>query len=718
MALLTQDWTGLDYLPWGWYVAAFGDDNPLYTYELSTDGLSFTDWDGIYYNKGLLTDTGTTELEGTAIVKFKVKNLDGINEFYNIDFYYGLTNIQFGAYLKANVSDGTLALTLGHQGEFNDLLWLVGEITEFDSLTAGSTGSILSVLSNDGTLGTIVSSLYYGGLLAGTATTTWPLSIYNPSEGTKYTWGHVGHNVSGRNNLYITSGTYLATPLGAAPLAVPTFFYDGYYNNGSSQGVVNLTTDLISISPIQDAITMAGQSGGFDARVTVVLDNSSAQWGTFTGFSASGYVYNPPGIFHIRDLYINGASQDIFIGFGAYENLKFNDLNKTVSLEIKSITSMLNEYAIIPPSYIGAKTGVPKQTYNDSIFNVTTFGTVHSVTGNVGEVGTLVMYYDRKTPVIALDAGDMIVESGGKDAAFVGSFLGSSGAYYGTYTIEVLPDWMQVNTALCANKSVMLDTLSVADFYTTQINSAIMFTWSPYYGGAYTNPNWSISSILAESCDNVILSPNFRYRGNEKPVEILNDIINTTGGFYSYFNSRLQLFTPSLTMMVQPSVGTIDYQTDAYGAFIYNQNFKTKSVSYQYAYNDLTRKYNLSLYLPLDDSETVSGIEKSFKTRLLQYTEDALQNAYIIGLFYQYNIELSIILDSSKYSICQPGRVITISNTPSDFQIETNKFLVIERIFDPSTKMITCKFMGIPNLEDDYFRVSIDSIGGTARGIL
>lgn len=706
MAQYTVDWTTQDYLPWGW-------NNGWYSFDFTLDddglGLISVNMNRTYANQPLTNDI----IYGTMNMKFNVNTINGdsFSSFrtspFNGTWAFSPDNTYSASisyYLYSQITNGTnLNLSLQFNG------WTVLNVT---GLTAGSSGTIISYFG--GTSGTDITYtmiLSYGGSTLGSVYYTNLIShFYLPTVGDiPATTISGGYETGSEISLYLTSGTFLCEAIALAPVNDPCLDYYGYYNNGSSEGLRDLSTNVLSITPVQQILKLPGHTGGFFPEVTVKLKNDSNQWGTFTGFAVSGTPYNPAGAFRIRDKYINGGNEYMFYGIADYDNMVFDALNKTVEIKLKSIGNLWVDTPLLNVN--GLANHIGSATNYSSTLRINRLGTVLSASGNIDELGTVTLFHTDRTVEQAME-GNWICAYGNSDITQIISNEGGatdSGTSYGTYTMNI-PDWLSVGQAINANLSIMQTNISTPLW---------LFLYDTIYYACYQHilnlkpydARMPVIPMMALFYSDLTTSPTIKLQGNEKMMDVLQDVINSYAGFAHVSTTHMDLFVPTLDFLLQEPENTLDYEEDLYQNFTYTTSPKVREITYDYNYNDDTKKFESFLSVVINEAQT-DGETMALKSKIIGRTEDALAAAYTIGLFYNSNIILNIVTKPTNWNKLQLGKTVSITNIPTEFAIPTDTFLTISRTFDPQTKMVRAQLMGLPPLEEDFFRVGVDYIGG------
>ena len=707
MAQYTVDWTTQDYLPWGWTVTNQSN------FTLGEDGLGLK---SASLNRNFANQPLTNDIiYGTMNMKFNINTIDGstlhslmVSPFYGTwdDGAGDIYRSWIPYYLYTQIYNGTnLKFMLRFNGD---------EVLDVAGLTTGSTGTLVSYFG--GTSGTDITYtmiLTYGGSTLGSVfydnfnTASFSISgvgdIPNTQVSGSAWW------TGGETPLYLTSGTFLCEAVELVPVNDPCLDYYGYYNNGSSEGLRDLSANVLSITPVQQILKLPGHTGGFFPEVTVKLKNNSNQWGTFTGFAVSGTPYNPAGAFRIRDKYINGGNEYMFYGLADYDNMVFDSLNKTVEIKLKSLGNLWVDKPLLDLTFFSM---VEQQSVSGQILRIFRLGTVLSASGNIGELGTVTLFHNNIIVEQAME-GNWICAYGNSDMAQIINNEGGttdSGTFFGTYTMNI-PDWLSVGQIINANLSTMQTNVSIPlwQFAVDTLNASSALYFNRLYNELYIPFPWFIAYTFYYS--DLTTSPTIKIQGNEKLMDVLQDIINSYAGFAHCSTNVMNVFVPTLDFLLQEPENTLDYEEDLYQDFTYTTSPKVREITYDYNYNDDTKKFESFLSVVINEAQT-DGETMNLKSKIIGRTEDALAAAYIIGLFYDSNIILNIVTKPTNWNTLQLGKTVSITNIPTEFAILTDTFLTISRTFDPQTKMVRAQLMGLPPLEEDFFRVGVDYIGG------
>ncbi len=246
MSVMVQDWRVRTSLPYGWFKAA-GNGQPSF---VSAEGLQFAEGPCLVLHNRNLVDTLDTL--GTTTVAFSVGTTaaSSVNGIGVIPYATGYPQNVYCPWLNAVCNGTALMLSLG----VFSLLTPERQPTRAERLplTAGSTGTIVSWWADGGDgNGTITSILKYGASWLGTLLTPVGTTSYLPVTTARPYIGHMGRVMGGEAFQSTGSAVYQTTLSGAAPVSPPTLFYSGYYNNGDTLGNYNLSSMVISLSPIQ-----------------------------------------------------------------------------------------------------------------------------------------------------------------------------------------------------------------------------------------------------------------------------------------------------------------------------------------------------------------------------------------------------------------------------------------------------------------------------------
>lgn len=568
--------------------------------------------------------------------------------------------------------------------------------------------------------GTWYSSLAYNGTDLGTV--EYANATYNPSHGSSTKFIHWGELNYGDVIATLEDGTYSGNVTSVA--IDRTFWYVGNYNNGSSSGNKDLSSTVLTISPIQQYLYVPTAAGIFNAKVNVTLKNDTDQWGTFTGHAISGTSYNPKGVFYIRDAEVESDNETLYAGFLDYQSISLDALNKTVSFTLNSVMSGLVDKPIVPTSKINWQAGATGDVYG--VIYPETVGTVSEIIRDTNENSGTIKVSPIAFPLGAseLKENELLTSNTVETDEFgmfrVGSYLGESDGTL-SFTVSKMPDWLIVGDQLTRNRAYpeSLDLgINGYEFYKDFLrdsayfyNSANLDAW----GGA--DLNWEISSpAMIDALKSVIISPSMYIYGDEKYIDVLNEFLKAIGGggCASFDGETVNFFVPSPTYLLQDPAGTLDYETDVYGGYTASKEHPIRSIYVEYAYDYDSRRYleNVTVQTDFD-----YGIDKKISTWLINYNEDARNMAFFTSAYFSSGAILQTVTDTSHWSKLMPGNVVQVNNIPSEFEVNGSLFLVTSRTFDPSSKLVMSLLQEISLEVRDFFRVGVHYIG-RSTGVL
>jgi hypothetical protein len=704
MSVLTLDWREQDdSLPYGWYKAA-GAGQPTID---DTDGLSFTSAPClVLLSKNRVNRLGTA---GTTTISFEVgttasSSVNGIGVVPYATAYPDQS--VYAPWLNAVCNGTALMLSLGIKitADPGELTYQGGAIA-YSGLTAGTTGTVISWWEDGGDgNGTITSILKYNTSWLGTLLTPVGTEYYLPDTDERPYVGHMGRVMGGEAFLSTLTAQYQVELSGAAPVSPPTLFYSGYYNNGDTLGNYNLSSMVISISPIQHSMYFPGyREAVFSPEVRVVLKNDGNAWDSFTGYASSGTTYQPPGLFYVRHPAIQGGDSTIFTGFCDYSNIEFDALAQTVTLKLQSVFGRLVNRQAVPASVIGANPG-GGQRYG--IYRPGLLGDVDSVLGNYGEEGTVVV-----TGVVeAVEAGDLIAADGGVEAVEIKEILESEYSSV-TFIVAKRPGWLKGGVTLNANRARVANLNVARDWATAALLHPLQQISTDDYGGAPA-PSWTLANVYSEPLEEVSISPGHKFSGNETLLELARELLAATGGGLGYDGDGLAVFTPSLAMLAGNASGTYDFSEVAVGErFKQSVEEPVSRIFYNYGWDDEDERFVMGL--DLQNSTGSRGRDLTLSTKLVRLSEQAMETAAVLLVFWGAGgAVIEYGCDPDYWTDFAPGLIVDYTNLPTRFAVTNDRFIVLSRVFDPESQWMSVTVLEIPQGVSQYFRVDEDSIGG------
>lgn len=701
MSVMTLDWRTKTDLPYGWFKAA-GSGQPSF----AATGLQFAGAACLVLHNHNLVDTLDTL--GTTTVTFTAGTTasSSVNGIGVVPYATGYPQNVYCPWLNAVCNGTALMLSLGIKitSDPGDATYQGGAIA-YSGLTAGSTGTIVSWWADGGDgNGTITSILKYGASWLGTLLTPVGTTSYLPVTTARPYIGHMGRVMGGSVFLSTGSAVYQTTLLGATPVSPPTLFYSGYYNNGDTLGNYNLSSLVISMSPIQHSMYFPGyKEAVFSPEVRVVLKNEGGAWGNFTGYASSGSAYQPPGLFYIRHTEIQAASVDIFAGFADYNTLEYDALAKTVSVTLQSVFGrMLNRQAV-PATDVGAGMAASRI----SLYSPGAFGEVSTVTGAYGELGTVTVQGDFVT---AVEAGDLIAESGGAETVIVKELISAETGEC-VFTVANRPGWLKGGAVLRANRPRLAQLNMLWEFYIAAISEPLGKVDAEAYGGAPA-PSWALSSESSNPLLDIGISVAYKFSGNETFLELAKELLSASGGGMGYDGQTVSFFTPSLPQITGESAGTYSFETVAYAdSFKQGVEQSVSRIIMNYGWDADEKDYAMSL--DIESPAGTPGKDLTLSTRLVRLSQQAMETAAALLVFWGGGATVNFMTDADYWTDFAPGLIIDMTDLPSGFHVSQGKFLVIGRVFDPSSLWVTVSLLEVPLAVGDFFRVGIDAIGGS-----
>lgn len=702
MSVMVQDWRNLSALPYGWFKAA-GNGQPSF---VSASGLQFAEGPCLVLHNRNLVDTLDTL--GTTYVAFSVGTTaaSSVNGMGVVPYATGYPQNVYAPWLNAVCNGTALMLSLGIKitADPGELTYQGGAIA-YSGLTAGSTGTIVTWWADGGDgNGTITSILKYGASWLGTLLTPVGTTSYLPVTTARPYVGHMGRVMGGEAFLSTGSAVYQTTLLGAAPVSPPTLFYSGYYNNGDTLGNYNLSSMVISMSPIQHSMYFPGyKEAVFSPEVRVVLKNEGGAWGSFTGYASSGSAYQPPGLFYIRHTEIQAAAVDLFVGFADYNSLEYDALAQTVSVKLQSVFGRMLDRQAVPATDVGAGVAVSR----NSLYNPSSLGEVSTVTGAYGELGTVTVQGDF---VEAVETGDLIAESGGAETVLVKEFI-SSAYNECVFTVANRPGWLKGGAVLRANRPRLAPVNTLAAFYIAALRVPLEQIDVETYGGAPA-PSWVLSDESKIPLQDIAVSLAYKFSGNETFLELAKELLSASGGGMGYDGQTVSFFTPSLPQITGASAGTYSFTTVAYGdSFKQGVEQPVSRIFYNYGWD--TDEKNYAMGLDIESPAGTPGKELTLSTRLVRLSQQAMETAAALLVFWGGGATVNFLTDADYWTDFKPGLIIDMTDLPSGFHVSQGKFLVIGRVFDPASLWVTVSLLEVPLAVGDFFRVGIDAIGGS-----
>jgi len=701
MSVMTLDWRTKTDLPYGWFKAA-GSGQPSF----AATGLQFAGADCLVLHNRNLVDTLDTL--GTTTVAFSVGTTasSSVNGIGVVPYATGYPQNVYCPWLNAVCNGTALMLSLGIKitSDPGDATYQGGAIA-YSGLTAGSTGTIVSWWADGGDgNGTITSILKYGASWLGTLLTPVGTTSYLPVTTARPYIGHMGRVMGGSVFLSTGSAVYQTTLLGAAPISPPTLFYSGYYNNGNTLGNYNLSSLVISMSPIQHSMYFPGyKEAVFSPEVRIVLKNEGGAWGSFTGYASSGSAYQPPGLFYVRHTEIQAAAVDLFVGFADYNSLEYDALAKTVSVKLQSVFGRMLDRQAVPATDVGAGVAVERT----SLWNPGALGEVSTVTGAYGELGTVTVQGDFVT---AVEAGDLIAESGGAETVLVKEFISSETGEC-VFTVANRPGWLKGGAVLRANRPRLAQLNTLWNFYYSALNEPLNQVDAEAYGGAPA-PSWVLSDESKIPLQDIAISPAHKFSGNETFLELAKELLSASGGGMGYDGQTVSFFTPSLPQITGASAGTYSFTTVAYAdSFKQGVEQPVSRIVMNYGWDADEKDYAMSL--DIESPAGTPGKDLTLSTRLVRLSQQAMETAAALLVFWGGGATVNFLTDADYWTDFKPGLIIDMTDLPSGFHVSQGKFLVIGRVFDPASLWVTVSLLEVPLAVGDFFRVGIDAIGGS-----
>jgi hypothetical protein len=701
MSVMSLDWRTKTDLPYGWFKAA-GSGQPSF----AATGLQFAGADCLVLHNRNLVDTLDTL--GTTTVAFSVGTTasSSVNGIGVVPYATGYPQNVYCPWLIAVCNGDALMLSLGIKitSDPGDATYQGGAIA-YSGLAAGSTGTIVSWWADGGDgNGTITSILKYGASWLGTLLTPVGTTSYLPVTTARPYIGHMGRVMGGEVFLSTGSAVYQTTLSGAAPVSPPTLFYSGYYNNGDTLGNYNLSSMVISLSPIQHSMYFPGyKEAVFSPEVRVVLKNEGGAWGNFTGYASSGSAYQPPGLFYVRHTEIQAAAVDIFVGFADYNTLEYDALAQTVSVKLQSVFGRMLDRQAVPATDVGAGMAASRV----SLYSPGAFGEVSTVTGAYGELGTVTVQGDFVT---AVEAGDLIAESAGAETVLVKELISAESGEC-VFTVANRPGWLKGGAVLRANRPRLAQLNMLWEFYVAAISEPLGKVDAEAYGGAPA-PSWSLSSESSGPLLDIGISPAYKFSGNETFLELTKELLSASGGGMGYDGQTVSFFTPSLPQITGASAGTYSFETVAYGdSFKQGVEQPVSRIVMNYGWDTDEKDYAMSL--DIESPAGTPGKELTLSTRLVRLSQQAMETAAALLVFWGGGATVNFMTDADYWTDFAPGLIIDMTDLPSTYHISQGKFLVIGRVFDPATLWVSVSLLEVPLAVGDFFRVGIDAIGGS-----
>lgn len=660
-------------------------------------------------------------------------------QVFHVDDLGGRARTETGYSPISNASNECLTAKLYTQiiGTNVDIAWAwqrINCVTGAESLVeAGSLSSGLP-LDADGTLNTQYISptgtevhgtwqmiVTYDGTALGTVDTT--AENWTPSTGSFYRSSMYGMTDNPDNAHFVFLTSEYAFDNVIAPVE-RTFWYEGDYNNGSSNGIYNLTAPLITVSKIQQYLYLPGIDGAFSSTIDVTVKNDSNQWGTFTGHAVSGTSYNPSGVFYVADTNIAAGEETLFAGFLDYKTIQIDALNQTVSFQLNSVLSGLLDKPLCPVSHITEENAADQKFYG--VVRPQIIPSVQNIDRDFGsESGTITL-----SGKASLKAGELLtvqIDGTTSQDEFmkISSVFEDSGGSSSFY-LEKIPTWLNTGDSLLRNKAYPDDIASAAINGYEFFNDFLRLPLSLYnadgkdsWGGA--DLSWDIadnsgSNSLRAALESVIISPSQYIYGDETFIDVLNEFLKAAGGggASAYDGQTINLFVPSPSVALQDAAGTLNYEENALGGFTASKDSPLKSIYIQYAYSEDARKY---LENTTVETDFPYGEEKKISTWLINFNEDARNLGFLISTFFSSGATISFQTTTDNWALLAPGKRVDISNVPAEFETAGTKFLTLLRGYDKSTKIVETVMQEITLDTYEFFKVGVHDIGGSV-GVL
>ncbi len=679
---------------------------------INTSGYSPNLNGGMYPNngEGAIHHINCSYQSGTSIVTFKVAPDYGYDCLSEFGFSVWNTNGR-GLFIILKVQqknfDVNFWLEYNTYDEATGKLHLIGSTIYENSYGFDAEGTI--ELSYSGGSGWNAVLVYDGAFVCNLYSNT---GEFNPTVNENCNLGHTyNFDYGSKDVVKVLHGSY--TP---NVLSVPidrTFWYDGYYHNGTELAgnlnpSYNLTDALLTHSPIQQYLYIPSASGVFSSQVVVTMKNNNNQWSDFTGYTTTQESYNPPGIFYLSNVNI-GTTETLFAGFLDYETIKIDALNQTISFTLNSVVSVLQDKPIVAPDDICRDGG-------NTTFPCISLGDITLVTYDSQEDNYIITVSGSLDPINKYTWLTVAEDISSDNESFTAIDISVEDQ---TITLKKLPNDVTTGAKLYYLKPYTGDGYCTGetlywDVIRTSLTRLIEFQLDGLGG---TSPYWNLDDISSLALSSVALSLSKPIYGHETFLEVLDEMLLAIGGggCSAYDGEIVNILVPSPTYLLQGSSYSLNYETDCYNALPASKNKPVKSIYIQFAYDEETKRYTHSIRV---DTGNSGGDDKTLKTWMLTYEEDARFLGFYSSTFFGSGSTLEAITDLTHWAGLKLGAIIDVSNLPEEYEYEIvdgaiePTFLVVSKVFNPDTNLVNVILQQVMFDVSAYFRVGIHYIGG------
>lgn len=685
MAVLNVDWTTKTGLPYGWFNVI---GPPM---DFGTDGVGRTGYGEtiLAHSKNMVDPLGTT---GTSYLIFTLETEGGLLCAADLRLYpYGTNPAGFYSWHGVGFWVNSLGSAWLQWKGYSASLGNVG--TDFQ-------GTISSYWSFSGSVGTMQAAVHSGGSALGTLDVSLGTDVYFEDIAISPYVG-IGVACQANSTLRVQESEFQVTPATAMPLAAPTLFYEGTYNDGSSVGVVNLSSLVIKTTPLQQGMYFPSAGEGvFSAEVNVTVKDDSGQWGTFVG-STPADSFHPPGLFYVRNSNINAGEEDLFVGFINPASIEYDEQALTVSFELESIFHKLQDTPVVTPQAVATFDPRSDESDQNNIFAPREFGIVSSVVGLYGQPATVTVI-GAGLPVVETD--DLItLRTDGDELCAIEAVTSSTGVS-AVFTVSKRPLWLLSGELLNANVPRLVNSKTLLQFYQRAYLYPFGKLGEVFWGGASPMAlDPSVKSAIA--LQDFPIQPSHKYNGMETFGEILADVMGLTGGGAGWNGNGISIFLPTPSVVNDPGSATTDPDEVFWDSKITGGLQPLQEVTLKYAWDDETKRYTKT-YHKTEDRE---GRALSISSRLLSGEAEAAEMASILMLYYRGNKTRSALILPALWNTYGLGARIMIEN-----ELMRDE-MVLSRAYDPAANMVSVETVQINELEtESYFQVG-DDIGGTKK---
>jgi len=701
MATKTWSWTGTTAAN-DFSLQFQGQSGEPYVYQTADEGLSDGDDEVAFcYRPYTKAENGT----GTTTITFRTKYAGNFGETHHFRFHPFIPN----------TGNETLGVHIEQScvTKFTNLQFrIIG--TALDAWEPGNVKLALPTISigsaYDG-VGTVTFSRDAGG------TYYCDVSVGTLSSTGTYFGGAISESNTGIIR-YAFSGWetedppfYIRTSTHPFPTVVEPTTSDFYYvgklmgTDGTvTSGQVDFSTEVLTVSPIQQSLGIFNIEGAFNPIVNVTLNNIDGKWNTFV--NPNYHKYTPPGFFYLKD-----SGTLLFTGVCNYLNTNIDTLNKTVTLQLNSILSRVEDITVSAYSTFNKFQEIGTISNRTISFKNGTNYTIVYVDGDYFanekwvEKGEFVRIKDSEVEY-ALD--------------LVSTYTGT----VGTLTIKGQAAYLLNIGGTVERRKRYPEDLQEAPqkslpYFFQDVIVPSLTAKPDVWGGAYTM--LYLQNVAWQWMDGLYFKLSKYLFGGESLFDVINTMCDTYNMGLSCYNGQTIVCTaPSANMVYYGGTyTTLNFETDIFFPMSYTQENPLLEIKYNYGQTNENDSYPHSYTYVVDtNSDSAGGEIKTINTFFFRDLEQVADAAFNLSTYKSRGAGiLQFRTNLSHFADVEPGQYIAFSNMPTDFSSNASNpplFFVITRTYNYDTKLIDVVARNLGNAVDfHWFTVGTDYINGT-----